>query len=112
MIGPGSDKTESGGFCGLVFANISHVLPPRNIVTPQLLTSTGKLGSFESEISLYTMRKKETGEFSDKKYSGHISGAFLRKFLQFFSHAIFSSRAVIWCLSLHNFFHRKFFFLD
>ena len=61
MIGPGSDKTESGGFCWLVFANISHVLPSRNIVTPQLLTSTGKLGSFESEKSLFTMRKKVNG---------------------------------------------------
>ena len=61
MIGPGSNKTESGGRCGLAVANISHVLPQQNIVTPQLLTSTGKLGSFESVISLFTKRKTVNG---------------------------------------------------
>ena len=61
MIGPGSNKTESGGWCGLAVANISHVLPPQYIVTSQLLTSTGKLGSFESVISLFTKRKTVNG---------------------------------------------------
>ena len=61
MIGPGSNKTESGGRCGLAVANNSHVLPPQNIVTSQLLTSTGKLGCFESVISLFTKRKTVNG---------------------------------------------------
>ena len=109
MIGPGSDKTESGWWCGLVVANISHVLTPRNIVIPQLLTSTGK-----SEICLFTMKKKSKREsFLTKNYSWQLSGAFLRNFflVQFFSLGQLSVPCLLIIFFSGNFFSRLIFLL-
>ena len=108
MIGPGSDKTESGWWCGLVVANISHVLTPRNIVIPQLLTSTGK-----SEICLFTMRKKVNGRVFWQKIT--LGSYLLLSWGIFFAYNFFLWQLSVPCLLIiffsGNFFSRLIFLL-